>query len=254
MEGPESYLKNTFDEIVFERRNQEYGSFALRRAIPRHTRISLLIISISVLLFILSGFIDFSSAQEKNEPVYSITDVSLTDPPPILDILPPPAPALPPVATQAMADLEVKNDEDVKDNTSLAETSAEGDSTSAGDHSTSNATGSIFSGDGKTIYKSVEVMPEYPGGKNGLKKYLSDNVKYPETARKNGITGTVLVLFVVNEDGSVSDISIEKGIGGGCDQEAMRLVENMRKWKPGKQGGEPKAVYMRMPITFNLGG
>ena len=87
------------------------------------------------------------------------------------------------------------------------------------------------------IFKIVEEMPSFPGGEAKLMEYVAKNVKYPQIARETGIQGRVFVNFVVEPDGSVSNVTVLRGIGGGCDEEAMRVVKNMPKWKPGKQRG-----------------
>lgn len=102
------------------------------------------------------------------------------------------------------------------------------------------------------IFDVVETMPTPPGGMEGWNKYLSKNLKYPTQARRMGIEGTVYVVFVVNTDGSIQDVEILRGIGGGCDEEAMRVVRNAPNWQPGKQRGRPVRVKMRLPIRFKL--
>ncbi|UCS93206.1 energy transducer TonB [Echinicola marina] len=102
------------------------------------------------------------------------------------------------------------------------------------------------------IFDVVETMPTPPGGMEGWNKYLSKNLKYPTQARRMGIEGTVYVVFVVNTDGSIQDVGILRGIGGGCDEEAMRVVKNAPAWEPGKQRGRPVRVKMRLPIRFKL--
>lgn len=102
------------------------------------------------------------------------------------------------------------------------------------------------------IFDVVENMPTPPGGMQGWNKYLSNNLKYPTQARRMGIEGTVYVVFVVNTDGSIQDVDILRGIGGGCDEEAMRVVRNAPAWEPGRQRGRPVRVKMRLPIRFKL--
>ncbi len=102
------------------------------------------------------------------------------------------------------------------------------------------------------IFNLVEEMPEFPGGDAERIKYLKNNLNYPEVARKNGIEGRVFVTFVVEKDGSLSNVKILRGIGGGCDEEAVRVIENMPKWKPGKQKGRNVRVQFNMPIVFKL--
>jgi len=102
------------------------------------------------------------------------------------------------------------------------------------------------------IFLIVEEMPNFPGGEAQLVKYLSDNIKYPAIARENGITGTVFVTFVIGPDGQVKDVKVLRGIGGGCDEEAKRVVLAMPKWKAGKQRGKPVSVQYNLPIRFTL--
>ena len=102
------------------------------------------------------------------------------------------------------------------------------------------------------VFTIVEEMPEYPGGLSKLTDYLTKNIKYPQMARESGIQGRVFVNFVVEPDGSVSNINVMRSLGGGCDEEAVRVVKNMPKWKPGKQRGKPVRVSYILPIVFTL--
>ncbi len=102
------------------------------------------------------------------------------------------------------------------------------------------------------IFTVVESMPSFPGGEEARIKYLNDNIKYPQMARESGIQGRVFVTFVVERDGSVTDVKVLRGIGGGCDEEAVRVIQNMPKWIPGKQRGKPVRVQFNMPILFKL--
>jgi len=99
----------------------------------------------------------------------------------------------------------------------------------------------------------ADVMPEYPGGLAALMKYLQSNMKYPAEARENAIQGKVIVKFVVNEMGRVENAIVVRGIGAGCDKEALRVVNAMKGWKPGMMHGKAVKVYYTLPITFRLG-
>ncbi|MDW3651499.1 MAG: TonB family protein [Bacteroidia bacterium] len=103
-----------------------------------------------------------------------------------------------------------------------------------------------------SVLFNADIMPEFPGGKNGLKRYFRKNYTYPQAARESGIEGTVFIRFVVKEDGSISDIAVLKGLGFGCDDEAIRLVRKMPKWIPGEHDGKRVSVYKTMPIGFKL--
>ncbi|MDR9398003.1 energy transducer TonB [Salibacter sp.] len=102
------------------------------------------------------------------------------------------------------------------------------------------------------IFQVVEDPPEFPGGEEELFKYLGKSIQYPPMAKDAGVSGVVYVTFVVNEDGSISDVEVLRGIGAGCDKEAIRVVENMPKWKPGKQRGKSVKVQFNLPIRFTL--
>lgn len=102
------------------------------------------------------------------------------------------------------------------------------------------------------IFTVVEDQPNFPGGDEARILYLKDNIKYPQMARESGIQGTVYVTFVVERNGSVTDVKVLRGIGGGCDEEAIRVIQNMPKWNAGKQRGKPVRVQFNMPIKFTL--
>lgn len=113
--------------------------------------------------------------------------------------------------------------------------------------------GTYYSEQGeKSTYtaESFESMPEFPGGMPGLATFLSSNLKYPKEARKQGIKGTVLVGFVINSTGQVKDVQVLKGIGGGCDEEAARVISVLPPWNPGRQRGQPVSVRYSLPIRF----
>jgi len=106
----------------------------------------------------------------------------------------------------------------------------------------------------KEVFTVVEKMPQFPGGTTELMKYIAANLRYPSEARDRGIQGRVFVKFIVEPDGSVSNERILKGIGGGCDKEVLRIVQNMPKWEPGMQKGEPARVSYNLPVKFSLPG
>lgn len=104
------------------------------------------------------------------------------------------------------------------------------------------------------IFTVVEEAPGYPGGDEARMKYLQESMKYPTMARESGIQGTVYVTFVVEKGGNVTDVKILRGIGGGCDEEAIRVIKAMPRWNAGKQRGKPVRVQFNMPIKFILAG
>jgi len=102
------------------------------------------------------------------------------------------------------------------------------------------------------IFDIVEDQPTPPGGMSAFYKFVGKSMKYPNQARRMGIEGRVFVQFVVDKDGTLTEIKAVKGIGAGCDEEAVRVLKSAPKWKPGKQRGRPVKVRMILPITFKL--
>lgn len=100
------------------------------------------------------------------------------------------------------------------------------------------------------IFQIVEDVPAFPGGIGEFYKYVAENIVYPEQALRIGVSGKVFVKFVVEKDGTPSQVEVLKGIGAGCDEEAIRVIENSPKWNPGKQRGRAVRVYMTVPINF----
>ncbi len=102
------------------------------------------------------------------------------------------------------------------------------------------------------IFTVVEDMPMFPGGESALLSYIGKSVKYPVIAQENGIQGRVIVSFVVEKDGSVADATVVRGVDPSLDKEALRVVNSMPKWTPGKQRGKPVRVKYTLPVTFRL--
>ena len=102
------------------------------------------------------------------------------------------------------------------------------------------------------VYQIVEQMPKFPGGEEKMMEFVKKNVKYPQKAVEAGAQGRVFVGFVIEKDGSVGDVKLLRGIGYGCDEEAIRVVESMPKWKPGMHRGEPVRVSYQIPVWFKL--
>ena len=103
-----------------------------------------------------------------------------------------------------------------------------------------------------SIFFLTEVMPQFPGGDNGLYQYLKKNVVYPALAKVQKIQGRVYIEFIIERDGSVSHVKVTRGIGGGCDQEAARVVAQMPKWTAGKMKDNPVRVQYTLPVKFTL--
>lgn len=103
-----------------------------------------------------------------------------------------------------------------------------------------------------SVYDVVEQMPSFPGGISGLRTYLNQNIRYPAEAQENCVQGRVVVSFVVGKDGHISDVTVLRSVDPSLDKEAIRVVRNMPRWTPGKQGGEPVRVRYNVPVSFRL--
>ncbi|MEA5100311.1 MAG: energy transducer TonB [Bacteroidales bacterium] len=114
-----------------------------------------------------------------------------------------------------------------------------------------NAQEEVFDNN-EPIFTVVEDPTEFPGGKDSLNKFISDNIIYPQEALDKGIEGKVYITFVVEKDGSINDIKIIRDIGYGCGEEAKRIVKLMPKWKPAKQRGKFVRQQFVLPVNFNL--
>ena len=251
-----------FDEIVFEHRNKEYGAYELRKRYNKHMNTAFIIaISVFVISVSIPAIMDFL---DSIVPAEADTNVELTlvDAPPLdKDVPPPPPPPdppppvqetikfTPPVVTEEPIDekdipppqdeIKVQVGTETKEGTGDIELPTEGDGKEEVEAP-------------QQIFTIVEQMPEFPGGEEKLFEYLGKNIKYPSMARENGITGTVYVTFVVEGNGEISDVKKLRGIGGGCDEEAMRVVKAMPSWKAGKQNGKSVRVQYNLPIKFTL--
>lgn len=117
---------------------------------------------------------------------------------------------------------------------------------------TVSAQKTVVANKNQQVFEVVEKMPEYPGGQVALFEYLSKNVKYPADAKKQKIEGRVLVSFVVNTDGSITDIEVMKKAFPSLDAEGVRVISGMPKWTPGEQKGQKVRVHYTVPIVFHL--
>ncbi len=177
--------------------------------------------------------------EQIEEEIIPITQQMLKPPPP-----PPPAPRLTDLIdiveddNQIDEELEIQDVDDTSENTDTPT-----DATDFGEY------GDEDTGDTE-VFVVVEDMPSFPGG--NVQKWIAKNVKYPVLAMENGIQGKVYIQFVIERDGSITDVKVLRGVDSSLDKEAMRVVKAMPKWKPGKQRGKPVRVSYTLPINFQL--
>jgi len=257
--------------LVFEGKNKEYGAYVQREeSSDRHLKAMALITLIALCLIFLPGLI--KSVLPAPKDVGQVTDVNLSDldlnkqvpqENQIKQIIVPPPPELkatvaftPPVVKK---DNEIKDEELMKTQQELTETKAdisvatvEGTQGGTVDIADLQEHKVVVEDTKPQIFSHVEVMPQFPGGELALLKWLNDNINYPTIAQEQGIQGRVSLRFVVKPDGSVGDVEVVKGLDPSCDKEAVRVVQKMPKWIPGKQNGNPVFVYFSLPVTFRL--
>ena len=161
---------------------------------------------------------------------------------------PPPAPE-PPAPETVLSDVI-----EIKDNTEVVETvdfSAEDDASQRVVVQAPVAA-PVEEEEEQQIFVVVEKMPEFPGGEEAMRRYLARNIRYPLIAQENGIQGRVICQFVVNADGKIVDVQVVRGVEASLDAEAVRVIQSMPSWTPGKQGGKSVRVKYTLPIRFKL--
>jgi protein TonB len=278
----------TFNDIIFEHRNKQYGAYAIRNQYETAMRKATVS---AVALFLLLICVPLLAA--KLYPENKETGTTTTYDPKIFDFPPktppkalpkPPAP-LPPQAPKQTT-FKYVAPVIVKDNTPIAKddnlTLPPDDAIAAIKTQTGTQTGAISgteapNGDNTTITDElplvvvekpkttaapvdtttytvvmIEQQPTFPDGEAALFKYLANNLKYPAMARESSIEGTVYVQFTIAKDGSITGTKVLRGIGGGCNEEAMRVINAMPNWKPGRQQGNAVKVKYTLPIKFKL--
>jgi len=176
-------------------------------------------------------------SQEFEEEIIPITREEVKPPPP------PPPPKVVEVLNIVDDDVEIEDELEIEDTEADDETMIDVAPVVVAEEEEENDS---------QVFFIVEDMPEFPGGELALRKYIANSIKYPVIAQENGIQGKVYVTFVVDKDGSVSDARIARGVDPSIDKEALRVVNSLPKWKPGKQRGKTVRVSYTVPINFVL--
>ena len=258
-------------DLVFESRNQSYGGYILRKLSNRRHMIALII---AVVVFVIGVSMPSiikqitPAVKEKDVSVRTMADIKLDKPKEKVDELIkelPPPPVLKNVikftAPVIKPDEEVAEEEEPKMQQEVVESKAAIGTINydkGTDDPTADMPDVMPSEDQQIVEETmepllvVEQMPDFPGGEGELYKYLQEHIKFPPLARESGITGTVYIRFIVDKNGKISNVSLLRGIGGGCDEEAIRVIKGMPDWKPGRQNGLAVPVYFTSPVKFIL--
>jgi len=247
------------DDLAFKGRNREYGAFYLRRNYWKYLLYSLItglvLLGFSVMIpFLIYYFAPIPMMEM--DLMYDVEYYNMMEPPEedvnkIAQAMAKPlqeSPQVPVVKDSIREEKELKPEEPPQEKDPEV---SKIDSTGQGQSGNESGVGI---GEDTGIATVIDVYPRFPGGDEARLYYLRKNTRYPEQAVKSMIQGVVLVLFVVEVDGSVSNVEVSKGIGGGCDEEAIRVTRAMPRWEPGKRNGRQVRVIVRMPIIFRLPG
>ena len=258
-------LKADLNDLIFAGKHKDYGAYDIRRRYPKHVRNATLGAVLFFSLVFLSPVIyryfnppeDMHKKKEAVKPTKLGAPPSIdhpAPPPPKVKLPPPPKKIvfIPPIVTPQ----DVPDDQQMPDNTTPpappAPPTPPDDSFDFGSAPPPGPIGP--DPNANKVFTFVEQMPTFPGGDQALQNYLGNNIKYPAAARENSIEGLVVLTFVVDENGKISDIKALRELGGGCTDEAIRVVRSMPAWKAGKQNGNPVKVQFNLPVHFQLSG
>lgn len=266
-----SLLTADYLDILYTDRNKAYGSYELRK--HYNQRAGKALGAMLALCVLIAGY---AALPQKKEPV--IAQIETSHPHELSPITPQPIPEIPKpeppvasapqdVATAAFANPKIVDDDvkienplseiDSLENAIISDVTRAGDATNS-DKAFSSTTATSGAIGGKTITSppadaSIPTyVPEMPSFNGNLMEYLGKNLRYPEAARDADIEGRVVVQFIVDENGRISNAKVIRGIGAGCDEEALRVVYKMPRWKAGRQNDKPTKVMLTLPIIFQL--
>ena len=264
-------------DILFDNRNKAYGAYELRKNYHKRLKKSMMIVA-TLLLITVSAPIVASMFDKPividlpNDEPRIIKNVEVIIPKEPEPKVPEAKPLKPTEPVNTIANttpiIEVANEvndadlpptkEALKDAVSGIE-NKEGEGTEVLDLPNNDGEGTAVipqepAPNDNEIFDDVDVsqMPEFPGGEEELMRYLAQNIQYPKQALDGNTEGRVLIGFVVNKEGEIDDVKVLRSIGDGCDEEAVRVIHKMPKWKPGKNNGKLVNVFYNLPVTFQL--
>lgn len=270
-------ISNEWTDLVFEGRNQAYGAYKLRKGTAKRNVWALIIVGLAAALLYLG--LQLQKMAEANKKVENTQAVELAklntekkeakvekkeiikqEPEKVVEQVKSSVKFTAPIIKK---DSEVKEEDEIKLDEVQKSDKAVGAFTVEGNDEVGGAVLKAKEDiaapeppkhvvEETKIFTVVEQMPMYPGGDAALMGYLRDNIKYPTVAAENGVQGRVIVGFVVERDGSITDVNILRGVDPSLDREAMRVVKSMPRWNPGKQNGSAVRVKYQVPVSFRL--
>lgn len=270
-------ISNEWTDLVFEGRNQAYGAYKLRKGTAKRNVWALIIVGLAAALLYLG--LQLQKMAEANKKVENTQVVELAklntekkeakvekkeiikqEPEKVVEQVKSSVKFTAPIIKK---DSEVKEEDEIKLDEVQKSDKAVGAFTVEGNDEVGGAVLKAKENiaapeppkhvvEETKIFTVVEQMPMFPGGDGALMGYLRDNIHYPTVAAENGVQGRVVVGFVVERDGSITDVNILRGVDPSLDREAMRVVKSMPKWTPGKQNGSAVRVKYQVPVSFRL--
>lgn len=274
--------KNGWCDLIFEGRNKQYGAYKLRtqtgkRNVKAIITIAILAALCIVLFYIKAGYDAYQAAHAKNE---NVTELSTLNQPKKKEakverkvqveekkeVVKEVKSSIKFTAPVIKKDAEVKPEEEMKTQDQIMQTNT---AIGALDVKGNSDQGEILKVTQRVetepvkaeapkpevenkVFDVVEQMPSFPGGQSALMQYLANNIKYPVVAQENGVQGRVVVSFVVERDGSITDVQVVRSVDPSLDREAQRVVKSMPRWIPGKQNGQAVRVKYNVPVSFRL--
>ena len=269
-------VSNEWTDLVFEGRNQAYGAYKLRKGTTKRNVWSIIIVALAAVLLYLglqlqhmveanrqvenTQAIELSALeQKKKEAKVEKKEVVKVEPEKVVEKVKSSVKFTAPVIkkdSEVKEEDEIKLDEVEKSNKAVGAFTVEGNDEVGGE--VLKAKEEIAAPEPpkpveeNKVFDVVEQMPSFPGGMGALMSWLSQNIKYPVIAAENGVQGRVIVQFVVEKDGSITDVKVAKSVDPSLDKEAARVVGSMPHWIPGKQNGSAVRVQYTVPVTFKL--
>lgn len=270
-------IDNNWVDLVFEGRNKEYGAYVLRKDTGKRNVKSMLLV-FAVIIAIMAAVaakvaienafpkkvametdVELSKlAQKKEAKVEKKAPVKVEEQK-VVEKVKSSVKFTPPVIkkdSEVKPEEELKSQEDLnKTNTAIGSFDVKGNDEAGGEVLKAKeviAQPEPPKEEETKVFDVVEVMPSFPGGQGALFEWLSKNIKYPVVAEENGVQGRVIVTFVVERNGSITDVQVVKSVDPSLDKEAVRVVKAMPHWIPGKQNGSAVRVKFTVPVTFRL--
>ena len=272
-------LDNTWTDLVFDGKNKAYGAYDIRRTTGSRNLKAIIITLLIIVGIIAIVFVKGAIENAMNKNVGIETDVELSKlaqkkeakvdrktPPKMQEeqkVVEKVKSSVKFTAPEIKKDEDVKPEDELKSQEDLAKTNtAIGSFDVKGND---DANGQVMMAkeaiaapeppkheEENKVFEAVEQMPSFPGGQSALMRYLSDNVRYPVVAQENGVQGRVVISFIVERDGSITDVRVVRSVDPSLDKEAQRVVRSMPNWIPGKQNGSAVRVKYNVPVSFRL--